>query len=147
MKVRIEEGDNDEIVIRCKKQTSDIFKLAYEIENLMSHDELLLTVGNKEYYVKKSDILFFETEDGKIIAHTSDGMYYSEYKLYELEKTLPAYFVRISKSCIVNIMKISSINRNITGASKITFSDTEKEVYCSRSYLKILKEKINEMRL
>lgn len=147
MKVRIEESGDDEIVIRCKKQTSEIFKLAYEIENLASHGELLLSIGNKEYYVKKTDILFFETEDGKIIAHTEENMYRSDYKLYELEEKLPSYFVRISKSCIVNVMKISCINRNITGASKVTFLNTEKEVYCSRSYLKLLKEKIDEMRL
>ena len=147
MKVRIEEADNEEIVIRCKKQTSNIFRLAYEIQDIISHDELLLKVGNQEYYVKKKEILFFETDSGKVSAHTDENMYCTEHKLYELEEKLPACFVRISKSCIVNIMKISSINRNITGASKITFSNTEKEVYCSRAYLKLLKDKINEMRL
>lgn len=147
MKVRIETADDDEIVIRCKKQDSGIFRLAYEIENLLSHGELLLAIGNKEYYVSPKDILFFETDCGKIFAHTDENMYETELKLYELEEKLPSYFVRISKSCIANIMKIDSINRNITGASEITFVSTIKKVYCSRSYLKMLKDKITEMRL
>ena len=147
VKVRIEESENDEIVIRCKKQDGDVFRLACEIEKLLSHGELLLTIGNKEYYVSPKDILFFETDGGKIFAHTDENMYATELKLYELEEKLPSYFVRISKSCIANIMKIDSINRNITGASEIAFVKTSKTVYCSRSYLKMLKDKITEMRL
>lgn len=147
VKVRIEESETDEIVIRCKKQDSTIFRLAYEIENILSHGELLLTIGSKEYYVSKDDILFFETDGGRIFAHTDENMYETELKLYELEERLPPYFVRISKSCIANIMKIDSINRNITGASEISFVKTNKIVYCSRSYLKMLKDKIKEMRL
>jgi DNA-binding LytR/AlgR family response regulator len=74
-------------------------------------------------------------------------MYETQLKLYELEGRLPQYFVRISKSCIANIMKIDSISRNITGASEISFVKTNKIVYCSRSYLKMLTDKIKEMRL
>lgn len=147
VKIRIEESENDEIVIRCKKQDSNIFRLAYEIEKFLSNGELLLTIGNKEYYISPKDILFFETDGGKIFAHTDENMYETELKLYELEGKLPQYFVRISKSCIANIMKIDSISRNITGASEISFVKTNKIVYCSRSYLKMLKDKIKEMRL
>ncbi len=147
MRVRIEESENDEIVIRCKKQDGTVFRLAYEIEKILSHSELTLTIGNKEYYVSSSDILFCETDDGKIFAHTDENMFETPLKLYELEEKLPPYFVRISKSCIANIMKIDSINRNITGASEISFVKTNKTVYCSRSYLKMLKDKIKEMRL
>ena len=147
VKVRIEESENDEIVIRCKKQDGDVFRLAYEIQNLLSHGELLLTIGNKEYYVSPQNILFFETDGGKIFAHTDENMYETQLKLYDLEGRLPQYFVRISKSCIANIMKIDSISRNITGASEISFVKTNKIVYCSRSYLKMLTDKIKEMRL
>ncbi len=73
-------------------------------------------------------------------------MYYTEYKLYELEKLMTPTFVRISKSCIINVNKISAIHRSITGASEVSFNNTDKKVYVSRAYYKILKDRLYEMR-
>ena len=64
----------------------------------------------------------------------------AKYKLYELEEKLPSYFLRISKSTILNTRKVYSITKNLAGASKIEFQDTYKTVYCSRNYYKALKE-------
>ncbi|WP_332525109.1 LytTR family DNA-binding domain-containing protein [Terrisporobacter sp.] len=42
-----------------------------------------------EYYISLSDILFFETEENTMSAHTIDNVYQVKYKLYELEEILP----------------------------------------------------------
>ena len=59
---------------------------------------------------------------------------------------LPATFIRVSKSCILNVSRISYVNRNLTGASEVGFEKTNKKVFVSRIYFKILKERLQEMR-
>ena len=71
-------------------------------------------------------------------------MYYSNYKLYELEQLLPRSFVRISKSCIINTAKVSAVNKNLAGASEVRFLKTHKKVFVSRMYYKIFKERLDE---
>ncbi len=148
MKIHIEISDcDDEVIIKCKEQTDRINALVAALENVVCDDNLLvLYIGNTEYYVPKKEILFFETSDSRVYAHTKDHMYMINYRLFELEEIMPSYFVRISKSVIANIKKISSLRRELTGNGEITFADCDKNTYFSRGYYHILKDKIEEVR-
>jgi len=66
--------------------------------------------------------------------------------LYELEEMLPNNFVRVSKSTILNVNQIYSINRNLTSSSLVQFYKSYKQVYVSRNYNKILKQRLEERR-
>ncbi|MBQ7921708.1 MAG: response regulator transcription factor [Clostridia bacterium] len=150
MKIRTEtvpEGE-EEIVIRCRERTEKIMLLESLIENAVkSQSEIPLYIGRTEYYISKNEILFFETSDGKVYAHTVTGMYASEYRLFEVENIMPSYFIRISKSAIVNTKRISSLRRELTGSGEIGFKGCDKKVYFSRGYYKFLRDKIEETRL
>lgn len=149
MKLRIEisQDSPEEIVIRCHERTEEVKLIESVVENILrGGSELALFIGNREYYIPKSEILFFETYDGKVYAHTKDRMYQTDYKLFRLEEILPIYFVRISKSVIANVRLISSICRELTGNGEITFKECDKTTYFSRGYYKILKDKIEEVR-
>jgi len=151
MKIRIEMEDaleEDEVIIRCRQLTDEIIQLQRMIgqESGLSN-QFLLYKGETEYYVPLSDILFFETENGVIQVHTKTEVYETKYKLYELEELLPGYFLRISKSAIVNCNQIYSVNRNLTASSLVEFRDTHKQIYVSRAYYKALKSKLDEKRL
>jgi DNA-binding LytR/AlgR family response regulator len=134
---------SDEIIIKCKEQTDLIKRIERYVKDL---NDICIPFYKKEqeYYLNLNEILFFETEDNSISAHTTSDMYYVKYKLYELEKVLPRNFIRVSKSTIVNINHILSINRNITSSSVIEFNKTYKKVYVSRFYIKDLKERLKE---
>ena len=108
---------------------------------------LTFNKGNTEYYLSLDEILFFETDNATINAHTKNDIYQTRYKLYELEEILPGSFMRISKSAIVNTGHIYSINRNLTASSVIAFEGTHKQVYVSRAYYKPLINKLQEKRL
>lgn len=149
MKIRIEivEDGAEEVIIRCRERTEEVRLLESVVENVLrGGSELALCLGNREYYVEKSEILFFETFDGKVYAHTKDRTYQTDYKLFQLEDLLPSYFVRISKSAIANVRKISSLGRELTGNGEITFKGCDKIAYFSRGYYKILRDKIEEVR-
>ncbi len=150
MKIRMEIDPDapEEIVVRCKALTSDIMKL----EQLLSKEinqsgQMILYQNDTEYYIDTKQILFFETEGTQVLAHTEKEIFETRKKLYELEDILGGTFLRISKSAIVNLDKIYSIRRNLTASSEISFRGTHKQIYVSRSYYKVLKEKLEEKRL
>ena len=151
MKFRIELTDTDEpeVIIRCKSITPEISRLADEISKLTPGAEKQIAVfySGTEFFLSPRDILFFETDGARVCVHTKDRMYYTDHRLYELSELLPRYFVRSSKSCLVNINHISQITRNITSSSEARFYDSDKKIYISRMYYKQLRDEIEEKRL
>jgi len=93
-----------------------------------------------------NNILFFETDDSKVYAHTKDNFFEVKFKLYELEDIIPHHYCRISKSAIINIRAIYALEKSFSGSGTASFLNSKKEVHISRLYYKILKEKLREMR-
>ncbi len=150
MKLRIEIDPNasEEVILRGPSVNDEIRRLQTVIADALSQKiELALRLGESECYVPCYEILFFETVDRKVSAHTVEHMYFSALKLCELEELLPRTFVRASKSCLVNTAQISSINHSLTGASEISFKRSNKKIYVSRMYYKLVHDIIEETRL
>jgi len=151
MKIRIELDENlneEEVIIRCSHLDEKVIELQTAIsEAAVRAKGLGLYKGSTEYYMPIEKILFFETENNAVSAHTAEDMFETHYKLYELEELLPNHFIRISKSSIVNINHIYAINRNLTAASAIEFVHSHKQIYVSRSYYRSLREKLEEKRM
>lgn len=147
IKIDVNENFEEEIIIRCKK----ISPLVQDVQNAIlditsSCKTLLVYKDESEYYLPVDNILFFETSENRISAHTNNDIYYVKYRLYELEEKLPKYFLRISKSTIVNINQIFGITRTITSPNIIQFYNSHKQVYVSRFYFKNLKSRLEERR-
>lgn len=143
-KVKIEidpTADECEVTIRCPEVGEEVMKIQKLLsESSSGLSQIGLFKEDSEYFIPLDDILFFETEGGHIRAHTADDVFEVKYRLYELEEKLPSYYLRISKSAILNTRRVYSITKNLAGASKIEFQGTYKTVYCSRNYYGALKE-------
>lgn len=149
MKIRIEinEGvEEDEVIIRCREFNKNVQRIQNSVLELSSQTNLIFYKNLTEYFLPLNSILFFETSNKGIDSHTTDDLYQIKNKLYELEEILPNDFVRISKSTILNINHIYSIEKNLTSASVVKFNDTHKQVYVSRNYYKILRQRLQERR-
>ena len=151
MKIRIEMSDSlqeEEIVRRCKELSNELINLQQTLMDLTNFkSKLLVESGEMQIYIEPGEILFLESDSDGISVHTSDAIYKSRDKLYELEQILPRTFMRISKSAIVNTEKIRSVKKNITGASELAFNESGKSVFASRNYIRLLLEKLEENRL
>lgn len=151
MKIKIEIDEalaEDEVIIRCRGLTEEVTAIQKAVSDVSSAaQKFTFYKGNTEYYLTLDEILFFETDNTGISAHTRTETYQTKYKLYELEDILPGFFMRVSKSAILNTNHIYSINRNLTASSVVAFSDTHKQVYVSRYYYKPLISKLEEKRL
>ena len=147
MKIRTEISDSEEIVIRCREENDKTKRLALAIEEVLTReDTITLLSGGADYYVPKSEILYFESSNGSVYAHTKNNIYTTHYRLCELEGLMAPHFARVSKSAVANLMQISSVKREVVGNGVLTFYGCDKRVWFSRAYFKLLQYKLNEMR-
>ena len=150
MKIKIEVDETaleSEVVIRCAGLTKEVQLIQQALSEIAAGNQrFIFYKGETEYYIELNEILFFETDGGIINVHTAKDVYHTKLKLYELEERLPGYFMRVSKSAILNVDKIYSMTRNLS-TCLVEFTKGHKQVYVSRYYFKPLKEKIEEMRM
>ncbi|MBR4948518.1 MAG: LytTR family transcriptional regulator [Clostridiales bacterium] len=98
-------------------------------------------IGNKRM-IRRTEILSAYSEGQRVIVLTGDGRYAVQKKLYELENELgDTNFIRISKSEIINIRKIKSLDMSITGTIRLVMK-TGYETYVSRRNVAKIKEKL-----
>ncbi|WP_368790541.1 LytTR family DNA-binding domain-containing protein [Companilactobacillus farciminis] len=147
MKIRLDissEYREKEIVIRANKKDEEVAEI---LRNLQKIDTKLHNINgyldNTVYSLSTQDILFFETNDRNVYAHTKDNAFLIHYRLYELEENLPDNFLRVSKSSILNVDEVKSLTQSVMG-NLIQFRDSYKQIYVSRRFLKKLKLKLNQ---
>jgi DNA-binding LytR/AlgR family response regulator len=148
MQVRIEllsDNEPEEVIIRCNSVTSEVESLARMLRNFEAPTSMpVFFKGDEQYYLSLRELLFFETDEEKVYAHTADDAFEVRMRLYELETILPGFFVRVSRSAIVSILHVLSIQKGLTRVNLIAFRKSHKVVYGSRMYGKELFRKMNE---
>ena len=140
MDVEIEKigaGDRERVLIRCRRLTEEV----REIEAFVKSRQGSLTGqrDEKQYEVAIADLYYIESVDGKTFLYTKDQVYETPYRVYELESLLKANaFLRVSKSTLLNLMKIRAIRPALNGRFSAVLQSGE-EVIISRNYVKDLK--------
>lgn len=151
MKIRVEIDENaaeEEVILRCRELNDETIAIQKRLAEVVNEGrKLAVTRGELEYYLELQEILFFETAGNVVAVHTAGQIYETHLRLYELEELLPGSFLRVSKSAILNTSRIRCVRKNITGASEVEFDGTQKKAFVSRSYFKLLTDKLEEKRL
>lgn len=149
VKTETDPDGSEEIIIRCRSVTPEVrrIKEILESDGAVCPNEMMLTLCGSEYIVPLEKILFFESAGGRTAVHTAERVYYTGKTLAELTDLLGGGFFRISKSCIANIRRISSLHRELTGVCEACFSGCDKKIYISRMYYKPFRERLEEIRL
>lgn len=97
--------------------------------------------NDRTFMIESQDVLYFETVDKRTFLYTDDAVYEVRLRLYEIEEQLDASFIRINKSCILNLDKIVHIRADVGGRILCTLSNKEK-VCVSRQYARDFKQKL-----
>ena len=94
----------------------------------------------KRFEVPVVDLFYAESMDARLFLYTAADSYEIRMKLYELEDLLKdRNFLRISKSMIVNLMKITSVRPALNGRFSAVLKNGE-EIIISRKYVPALKQ-------
>lgn len=94
--------------------------------------KIAVKVNNEILLIKLSDILFIEKLEGRTQIHTNLSVYKIAQNLNELETKLEPNFLRVHKSFIVNLDKISKIKEISSRSYEIGFDKCPKVALMSR---------------
>lgn len=132
------EHDDLEINIKCKKLTPEIERLLSNIR-MMEHN-LPVSKGDETFLLPIEEIGYLESVDRKCFVYTTNEVYESELKLYEMEEQLKEQnFIRINKSCILNMKMIGSLKADIDRKLRIRLKNGE-QLIASRMYAEDLRK-------
>ena len=148
LRIEIEKDLPEEVVIRAPAVDDRINRIREAVQRALNEkSEIAVKKGDAECYLPYRELLYFETDGGRVVAHTAREAFSCPLRLNELEAILPRRFTRASKGCLVNTAHIRSITRSPTGVSTATFAGSDKRITISRMYYRIVREIIEETRL
>lgn len=134
--------EEDSITLRLHQ--IDASTLQFISDMRMKQETLIGMQNNKLCRLYLYDIYYIESIDNKTFAYCETQVYEIKQKLYQIEETYTySNFLRISKSCIINISHLSSIAPSLSGRFAAMMDNGEK-VSISRQYLPMLKKKISQ---
>lgn len=135
MKVSIEvsaQYDEPYAVIYTSEVTDEI----QHVLNVLNEKEAPITAWLEEKIVilQPKDIYMVRIEKGDAVIYGESKRYYSRKRLYELSAQLGGQFMQISKSTLVNLTYLDSIEAGFSGALLLKLKNGCRE-YVSRKYL------------
>lgn len=134
VKVQTVPSTEHEIVeIRCHQVDDSIEEIVTFIKSRQG--QISGNIDGEIYEIPILDVLYIESVDNRTFLYTLDKAYETKQKIYELEDMLKhRHFIRISKSSIVNLLKIQSIKPALNGRFSAILCNGE-EIIISRKYV------------
>ncbi|MBQ2943485.1 MAG: LytTR family transcriptional regulator [Ruminococcus sp.] len=145
MKITLEPMNTGEteIIIRGDIASNEVSSLLSFINSGSNSGKLLLYKEDEQYLVDAEDIIYLEASDGKVSVLTTDGVYHTKQKLYELKEFLTSLpFAQINKGVIVNIDFVKSVSAEFSGNYTLKLKNSKETLTISRKYFKEFKSKI-----
>ena len=128
------------ISVTCKQLTPDVEKILATLR--MMNSQLTAKKDSEIYLLDIAQIIYIESVDRRCFIYTSDEIYESDFRLYELEQQLGGYgFFRVSKSVLIHLQNIQSLKADINRKIRITMSNGE-QIIASRQYADQLKKRL-----
>ncbi len=134
----IEKDQPEEVEIRCHSISDEVREIVAFVKSRQG--QLTGTADDRFYEIAVSEIFYIESVDNKAFIYTEKKVYETKQKLYELEDILrEKHFLRISKSMLLNLMKVGAIKPSLNSRFIAVLYSGE-QVVISRKYVPDLKK-------
>ena len=141
MQTRITKIDRDKpemLEIRCHSISDEVREIIAFVKSRQG--QLTGIADERQYEISISDIFYIESVDNKAFIYTKSKVYETRQKLYELEEMLSKkHFLRVSKSTLLNLMKVSAIKPALNSRFTAVLQSGE-QVVITRKYVPELKK-------
>ena len=144
MKVRLDidqQYAEEQIIIEAPSLSPRVQKVQDFVQSLDQKETLKGKFQDQVFLIEIQKIQRIYIENRKVIAETGNRTYALDIRLYQAVEILPASFIQISQSEIVNIDAISHLKLTSNGLIEI-YLKNDSFTYSSRRYLKAIKEKL-----
>ena len=141
MHTRITKIDRDKpelLEIQCHSVSEEVREIVAFVKSRQG--QLTGIADERQYEISISDIFYIESVDNKAFIYTKSKVYETRQKLYELEEMLSKkHFLRVSKSTLLNLMKVSAIKPALNSRFTAVLQSGE-QVVITRKYVPELKK-------
>ena len=128
----------EEVEIRCHELTEEVREIVAFVKTRQGR--LTGMQEGKQFEIAVTDLAYVEAVDNKVFLYTQKQVYETRQRLYELEELLrEKYFLRVSKSLLLNLMKIQAIKPAMNGRMMAVLNGGE-EIIITRKYVADLKK-------
>ena len=135
--LKIARSEPEELEIICHEETEEVKDIITFVKSRQG--KLTGICEGQQHEIPIADVYYVETVDNSVFIYGQNKVYETKQKLYELEGMLrEKYFLRVSKSLVLNLMKIKSIKPALNGRYSAILHSGE-EVIISRKYVAQLK--------
>ena len=144
MKITLEQArlPEVEVIIRGDVAGPEVAELLRKI-GTRTGGKLIVHREEEQFLLDTGEIVYLETAGNRVNVHTKSETYESKQKLYELMEQLGSLsFAQISKSTIVNIDFVKSIQAEFSGNYLIKLKNRNEKLTLSRKFLREFKERI-----
>ena len=130
--------EEDYVEIHVREKTKEINQL---LEFIRGKEQVITGMDDQERIVviDEADIVSLHSDNKWCRIYTDTENYRCRKRLYEIENMLGRDYMRISKSIIVNLRKIESVEAVFNGMLLLRMKNGSKE-YVSRTYLSKMKD-------
>lgn len=136
--LKIARSETEKLEIRCHEVTEQVKEIVTFVKSRQG--QLTGVIEGEQYEIPVTDVYYVEAVDNTVFIYGQKKVYEARQKLYELEGILrEKYFLRVSKSLILNLMKIKSIKPALNGRYSAVLQSNE-EIIISRKYVPELKK-------
>lgn len=145
MKITLEQAQlpENEIHIRGDITGPEITALLQFLRRANSGSKLIVYREEEQFFLDPEEIVYLETGTNRIIIYTAKDSYESRQKLYELKEQLSSFsFAQISKSTVVNIHSVKSIQAEFSGNYRVKLKNRPEILTISRKYFPEFRSKI-----
>lgn len=134
---KIEHDKTEYIEIYCHAVTDEVRDIVAFVKSRQC--QLTGTSDDRQYEIAVGDVFYIESVDNKAFIYTKDNVYETKKKLYELEEMLiEKHFLRVSKSTLLNLMKVSAIKPALNSRFIAVLFSGE-QIVITRKYVPALK--------
>lgn len=133
--------ETTEIHIHAKEYNEQIEQLMKQLQATQSPTMIDGYFNQDIHMLKVDEIYSIYAEGPKVYLQTEEQEFEAKKKLYELEAQLAKDFVRVNKSTLINLNKITSIQL-ATLSSTQALLENGVSIHISRKYIKELKSKL-----
>lgn len=135
---KIGEDQPEYIEIHCYRISEEVREIIAFVKSRQG--QLTGTADERQYEIAVADVFFIESVDNKTFIYTKNKVYETRHKLYELEEILKEKrFLRVSKSTLLNLMKVSAIKPALNSRFTAELFSGE-QVVITRKYVPELKK-------
>lgn len=139
-------------LVKALKHAQDLLNsgevaITEEAPQPKSRSHISATIRGDLRLIPVHDIYYFMADEKYVMLYWKEGEVLINETLKELEREFSGEFLRIHRSTLVSLVRISGLNKDNQGRNYVTLKEVERPLEVSRRHLPTVRKMLKDMRI